>query len=198
MVWGHYLQFRSHSPLFHNFQQFNMKAAAAHHHIIQKEVDELLSKGVIEPSSGGAGFYSSMFFVPKHTGGFSPYLTLSGLIIICIYLLLRCLLSDMCGNLFSMVIMLSPLIYRMLIYIFLLLVHHCHFLRFVWHNMPYQWKVLSFGLAKAPRVFTTLTSPILFLCHHKGFLIVISLDNILDLDCSKQVGKRAPPFLCSV
>ena len=31
------------------------------------------------------------------------------------------LLSDMCGSLFSMVIMLSPLIYRMLIYIFLLL-----------------------------------------------------------------------------
>ena len=43
------------------------------------------------------------------------------LIIICIYLLLRCLLSDMCGSLFSVVIMLSPLIYRMLIYIFILL-----------------------------------------------------------------------------
>ena len=50
-----------------------------------------------------------------------PYLTFSILIIICIYLLLRCQLSDMYGSLFSMVIMLSPLIYRMLIYIFLLL-----------------------------------------------------------------------------
>ena len=49
------------------------------------------------------------------------YLTLSGLIVICIYLVLRCLLSDMSGNLFSIVIMLSPLICRMLIYIFLLL-----------------------------------------------------------------------------
>ena len=28
----------------------------AHHPIIQKEVDELLAKGVIEPSSGGADF----------------------------------------------------------------------------------------------------------------------------------------------
>ena len=35
-----------------------MKVAAAHHPFIQKEVDELLSKGVIEPSSGGAGFHS--------------------------------------------------------------------------------------------------------------------------------------------
>ena len=50
-----------------------------------------------------------------------PYLTLSGLTIICLYLLLRCLLSDMCYSLFGMVIRLSPLIYRMVIYIFLLL-----------------------------------------------------------------------------
>ena len=53
-----------------------MKAAAAHHPIIQKEVDELLSKGAIEPSSGGAGFYSSQFVVPKCTGGLQSILTL--------------------------------------------------------------------------------------------------------------------------
>ena len=76
MVWGHHLQLRSHPPLFHNFWQFNVKAVAAHHLIIQKEVDELLSKGVIEPSSGGDGFYSSMFVVPKHTGGLWPILDL--------------------------------------------------------------------------------------------------------------------------
>ena len=61
MVWHHHLQLKSHPPLFHNFWKLNVKAAAAHHLIIQKEVDELLSKGEIEPSSGGAGFYSSMF-----------------------------------------------------------------------------------------------------------------------------------------
>ena len=50
-----------------------------------------------------------------------PYLTWSILIIICIYLLIRCQLSDMSGSVFSVVKLLSPLIYRMLIYIFLLL-----------------------------------------------------------------------------
>ena len=39
----------------------------------------LLAKGVIEPSSGGAGFYSSMFVVPKHTGGLWPILNLKHL-----------------------------------------------------------------------------------------------------------------------
>ena len=28
--------------------------------------------------------------------------------------------------------------------------HHC-FLHFVWHNVPYQWKVLPFGMATAPK-----------------------------------------------
>ena len=69
MVLSHHLQLRSHPPLFCNLWQFNVKAAAAHHPVIQKEVDELFAKGATEPSSGGAGFYSSMFVVPKCTGG---------------------------------------------------------------------------------------------------------------------------------
>ena len=76
MVQGHHLQLRSHPPLFHDFQHFNVKAAAAHHPVIQKKVDELIAKGAIEPSSGGIGFYSSMFVVPKHTGGLQPLLNL--------------------------------------------------------------------------------------------------------------------------
>ena len=64
--------------------------------------------------------------------------------------------------------------------------------------MPYQWKVLPFGLATAPRVFTSLMKPILFLCHCKGFCIVIYLDDILFLVCSKWAGKRACLFLCSL
>ena len=53
-----------------------MNVAAAHHSIIQKEVDELLFKRVIEPSFGGAGFYSSVFVVLKCTGGLWPILNL--------------------------------------------------------------------------------------------------------------------------
>ena len=38
---------------------FNIMVAMAHYPIIQ-EVDELLSKGSIEPCIGGAGFYSTL------------------------------------------------------------------------------------------------------------------------------------------
>ena len=64
--------------------------------------------------------------------------------------------------------------------------------------MPYQWQVLPFGLATAARVFTSLTKPILFLCHCKGLHIVFYLDDILVLIHSKWVGKRACLFLCSL
>ena len=64
--------------------------------------------------------------------------------------------------------------------------------------MPYQWKVLPFDLATAPRIFTYLTKPILFLCHCKGLHIVIYLDDIQILVRSKWVGKRAHYFLCSL
>ena len=76
--------------------------------------------------------------------------------------------------------------------------HHHQFLHFVWHYVPYQWRVLPFGLATAPRVFTSLTKPILFLCHCKGLCIVIYLDDILVLVSSMQAGKRACLCLCSL
>ena len=120
MTKDHHLQPRSHCPLFHNFKWSNIKAVAAPYPIIQREVDELLAVGTIEPPFHDADLYSNVFAVPKHNGVSGAYITLSGLIIMCTSLLLRCLLSDMYGNLLSGVIMLSPLNSRILIYIFLL------------------------------------------------------------------------------
>ena len=72
--------------------------------------------------------------------------------------------------------------------------HHDCFLQFVWPNTQYQWKVLPFGLATAPRVFTAITEPIMFLFCQKGFCIVICFDDILVLFHSKWAGKRACSF----
>ena len=54
----------------------------------------------------------------------------------------------------------------------------------------------AFWAGHSPQVFTALTKPILFLCHHKGFYIVIYLHDILVLVSSKWAGKRACLFLC--
>ena len=34
--------------------------------------------------------------------------------------------------------------------------HHHHFLHFVWHNVPYQWKILPSVLAITSRIFMVL------------------------------------------
>ena len=198
MVQGHHLQLRSRPPLFHNFWHFNVKVPAAHHPVIQKEVDELLAKGAIEPSSGGARFYSSVFVVPKHTGGLRPILNLKR------FNHYMHIPSFKMPTLKTVRQLIQQGDYAFSIdlqdaYLHVPIVkHHCWFLHFVWHNVPYQWRVLPFGLATAPRVFTSFTKPILFLCRRKGLRIVIYLDDILVLVRSKRAGKRARLFLCSL
>ena len=126
-----------------------------------------------------------------------PYLTLSSLNVICIYLLLICLLSDMSGSLFSLVIMLLPLISKMLIYMLLLLSIMIGFMICL-AQYAIPGESFTFRDDHRPWVFMALMKPILFLCCHKGFFIVIYLDDILVLVHSKQVGKSAQSFLCSL
>ena len=63
-------------PFFCNFKLFNIKNAVSYHAIIQNKWMSLLVKGAVEPLTGGAGFYSNGFVVPKHTGGLQPILNL--------------------------------------------------------------------------------------------------------------------------
>ena len=161
-------------------------------------MDELLAKGAVEPSSGVASFYSSIFVVPKCTGGLKPIFNLKHFncymhipsfkmpTIRHVWQLIQ--LDDYAFSIDLQDVCLHIPIVK----------HHGHFLWFVWHNMPCQWKVLSFGLATAPWDFTTLTKPILFLCHFKGFHIVIYLDDMWVLLHSQWVGTRAYSFLCSL
>ena len=198
MVWGHHLQLRSHPPLFCDFWHFIVKAAAAHHPVIQKEVDELLAKGAIEPSSGDAGFYSSMFVVPKCTGGLRPILNLKHFNC---FMHIPSFKLPTLKNIWQLIQQgdFAFSIDLQEAYLHIPIVkHHHHFLCFVWHNVPFQCKVLPFGLATAPRVFTSLMKPILFLCCCKVLHIVIYLDDILVLVHSKKAGKRAHLFLCSL
>ena len=190
MVWGHHFQLRSCPPLFRDFWHFNVKAAAAHHPVIQEEVDELLAKGAIEPSSGGAGFYSSVFVVPKCTGDLHPILNMK-----CFncYMHIPSFKMPTLKNIWQL-IQQGDFAFPIDLqdaYLHIPTVKHHHH-----HNVPYQWKVLPFGLATSPRVFTSLMKPILFLCHCKGLHIVIYLDDILVLVHSKLAGNWTCLFLC--
>ena len=141
------------------------------------------------------GFYSSIFVVPKHTGGLYPILNLKHFnhyvhIPSFKMLTLKNVWQLIQQGDFAFSIDLQDA------YLHICIVKH--HLCFVWHNVPYQWKVLLFGLATAPRVFISLMKPILFLCHCKGLRIVIYLDDILVLVHSKWMGKKICLFLFSL
>ena len=132
IVKGHHLQLRVCPAFLCNFKWPNFKVSS-YHPVIQKEVDKLLEKGAIEPSTGSAGFYLNV--VPSTLVVYKPYSIFSNLSTICTYLLIRYLLSDMHGNLFNRVIMLLLLISnsRILIYIFLLLN-----ITITWQHKPFS------------------------------------------------------------
>ena len=60
--------------------------------------------------------------------------------------------------------------------------------------MPYQWKVLPFGLTSTPRLFTSFLNPYCSFAVSRVFHVVIYLDDMLVLVCSKHAGKRALSF----
>ena len=62
MVKGHNLQQRYCPVLFCNFKWFNFKTALAQCPVVQKEVDEILAKGVIESSTGDDVMYSNVWY----------------------------------------------------------------------------------------------------------------------------------------
>ena len=167
MVKGHHLLVRCCPPLFCNFKLFHIKAATSNLPIIQKEVDELLTKGAIKALTGGVGFYTKVLLVPKHTGGLQSILNLKQFQN---YMHIPTSMVPTIRQVWQIIQIkgqlapskLFPLISKMLICIFLLL-SATTVLYFVWQNTLYQWKVLPSGLVTAPKVFPSLTKPILFL-----------------------------------
>ena len=74
MVKLHHLQLRVCYPLFYNFHQFQVEAAWGHHPVIQKEVQQLVAKGSIEPSTVVL-VSIPVCVIPKHLGGLHPILS---------------------------------------------------------------------------------------------------------------------------
>ena len=134
------------------FQAECIKVAPAHHSIIQKEVYKLLAKGVIEPTTGGAGFTPTSLLFLSVQVSYVPYSMLSDLIpmhiptfkmptIRQVWLLIQQ------GD-FAFSIDLKD------VYLYMPIVKHHHYiLWFVWQHLPYQWKVLPFELATAHKSF---------------------------------------------
>ncbi len=184
---GYTLQFRRRPPRFNGVVQsltspWNAQA-------LRQEIGCLLEKGAVErvpPHELESGFYSRYFVVPKRDGGLRPILDL------------RPINRALCERQFRMVTLKQILAQirpgdwfasvdlKDAYFHIQIAPHHRRFLRFAFENTAYQYSVLPFGLALAPRTFTKCVDAALSPLRAGGMRILNYLDDWLILAQSRD------------
>ncbi len=182
-----YLQFRRRPPRFNGVVQSLTLPRNAQ--VLRQEVCNLLEKGAIEkvpPSERESGFYSRYFVIPKRNGGLRPILDLRPINRALSkrpfrMLTLKQILAQIHpGDWFASVdlkdayfhIQIAP--------------HHRRFRRFTFEGTAYQYSVLPFGLALAPRTFSKCMDAALSPLRSSGVRILNYLDDWLILAQSRD------------
>ncbi len=184
---GYTLQFRRRPPRFNGVVQSLTSPRNAQ--ALRQEIGCLLEKGAVErvpPNELESGFYSRYFVVPKRDGGLRPILDLRPINrALCkrpfrMITLKQILAQIRPGDWFASVdlkdayfhIQIAP--------------HHRRFLRFAFENTAYQYSVLPFGLALAPRTFSKCVDAALSPLRASGMRILNYLDDWLILAQSRD------------
>ena len=156
-------------------------------HLIDSEVESLLTKGAIaETPPIREGFFSRLFLVPKKGGTFRPVIDLSFLnkfvenshfqmeSIHCLKSLLQ--KGDYMTTLDLKDAYLSVPVHK----------DSQKFLQFLWRNKCYAFQGLCFGLNTAPRIFTKLLKPVAAFLRKRGVRMILYLDDFLILGSTYQ------------
>ncbi len=156
---------------------------------LRQEIGCLLEKGAVErvpPNELESIFYSRYFVVPKRDGGLRPILDL------------RPINRALCKRPFRM-IMLKQILAQIrpgdwfasvdlkeAYFHIQIAPHHRRFLRFAFEGTAYQYSVLPFGLALAPRTFSKCVDAALSPLGASGMRILNYLDDWLILAQSRD------------
>jgi hypothetical protein len=185
---GYTLQFARRPPRFGGVILTEVSEQSAP--LLREEISSLLAKQAVEivpEERKNSGFYSRYFLVPKKDGGMRPILDL------------RLLNKALAKRAFKMLTVkqilahIQPDDYFLAVdlkdaYFHIQIApHHRRFLRFAFEGVAYQFKVLPFGLALAPRVFTMCMNAALAPLKLSGMRILNYLDDWLVIARSRSV-----------
>ncbi|KAF7239825.1 Ran-binding protein 17 [Varanus komodoensis] len=169
--------------------------------VLLDEIRQLLAKGAVRClslSEGLHGFYSRYFTVPKRDGGLRPTLDLRGLNrFITPKKLWMTTLQNILPLLgrgdWSASLDLKDAYFHISIH-----PRHRCFLRFAVASEIYEFKVLPFGLATAPRVFTKCMAPVCAHLRLRGIRIYLYLDDWLLVSKTKEGFSSAVDATCAL
>ncbi|XP_056593677.1 uncharacterized protein LOC130412904 [Triplophysa dalaica] len=184
---GYTLQFRRRPPRFSGVVPSLTSAQNAP--VLRQEIGSLLAKGAIErvpPNERESGFYSRYFVVPKRDGGLRPILDLRPVNralhkrAFRMKTLKQILAQVRPGDWFASVDLKDAYFHVQIAK------RHRKFLRFAFAGSAYQFAVLPFGLALAPRTFSKCVDAALSPLRASGMRILNYLDDWLILAHSRE------------
>ncbi|KAI8480797.1 hypothetical protein Bbelb_414820 [Branchiostoma belcheri] len=159
--------------------------------VIDEEVRTLLTKGAVtEVPYHHTQFVSTLFTVPKKTGGLRPVINLKPL---------NKFLHKQRFKMESLRLikhLVRPGDYMAKLDLtdayFTIPVHKDDrkYLTFHWRGRFYQFQCLPFGVATAPRVFTKVMKVPIALLRRRGFRLVVYLDDILVIARSREMCRK--------
>lgn len=159
--------------------------------IVSLEVQKLLDKGAINRAVPRVDqFISNIFLVPKKDGSKRPVINLRQLNDHVSYYHFKQ------ENLVSVCDLIQKNDYLCSIDLtdayFSIGIHEScrHFLRFTWKGELFEFKVLAFGLASAPRVFTKVLKPVYAFFRQHGIRCIYYIDDSLNMNQDVDVCRR--------
>ena len=151
--------------------------------IVSLEVEKLLEKGaVIKVLPEKDQFVSSLFLVPKKDGSLRPVINLRKLNEFVKYQHfkqehLSYALDLIQKNDYLTSIDLTDAYFSISIH-----QEYRKYLRFSWNGVLYEFKVLCFGLASAPRIFTKVLKPVFAFFRQQGIRCMYYIDDSLNMN----------------
>ena len=148
--------------------------------LIDLEIEKLLAKGaieIVEPINGQ--FISNIFVVPKKDGSLRPVINLKKLNTFVKYQHFKQESLSFALDLIQRNDYLTSIDLTDAYFSLRIDSDYCKFLRFTWRGILYEFKVLCFGLASAPRVFTKVLKPVYAFFRQHGIRCIYYIDDSL-------------------
>ena len=184
---GYAIQFARRPPRYRGIQFTRVLADSAP--VLRAEIAVLLAKDAIEPvppADMKTGFYSPYFIVPKKGGGLRPILDLRVLNRSLHRLPFKMLTQKRIFKCIRPQDWFAAIYLKDAYFHVSILPRHRPFLRFAFEGRAYQYKILPFGLALSPRVFTKVAEAAIAPMCERGVRILNYLDDWLILAQSRE------------